>query len=118
MGAYLLNKNYILKSGIEEYKYKWSSYFEGLLNLYILKGGKPCVSSDAIFYYREHPSMLSFNVQEEQDWVQKARKEANYSCKQVLDDLHSIPYDQLITELNNREDLGNQQGKISWLFEK
>lgn len=118
MGAYLINKNYILNSGLDEYKYKWSAYFEGLLNLYILKGGKPCVSSEAIFYYREHPSMLSFNVQEEQEWVQKARKETNYTCNEVLNDLHSIPYDNLISDLNKKEDLGKEKGKISWLFER
>jgi hypothetical protein len=118
MGAYLLRKNYIINSGISEFRNLWSAYFEGLLNLYIMKGGKPSVSSEAEFYYRNQPAMISENAQEYQDWVQKVRTEINYTASNALMDFHRIPYEGLIEELRNRTELGNEIGEISWLFDK
>lgn len=114
MGAYLIKKNYIISTNMGQYKNMWSSYFESLLNLYILKNGKPAVNSNAIFYYRNQPAMISKMDARDADWCQMAKDACNYQDAEVLEDFRNTSYFKLYDELSQRNDLGPGTGKIAW----
>jgi hypothetical protein len=114
MGAYLVKKDYILNSGIGQYKNMWSSYFEGLYNLYLLNGGKPCSTDKGIFYYRNQPAMISKMDSRDADWCQMAKNECGYQDAEVLEDFRNTSYFSLYDELCKRENLGEGEGKIAW----
>lgn len=114
MGAYLLDRSYILNSGLGNYQEIWTAYFEGLLNLYILKKGKPCSTSKAIFYYRNQPAMVSLMGGQDKEFCELARKEVNYPWEQIFIDFNNTNYFSLSEELNKKEDLGIEIGKLAW----
>jgi hypothetical protein len=94
MGAFLLKRESILSSGIDAHKYKWSAYFEGLLNSYIIKQGK-IHRSQGKFFYREHSGTLSNTCQEFNEWVKKEREKTNYSAEEAQRDWDSINFNKL-----------------------
>ncbi len=99
MSSYLLKKDAILNSGIEKYENKWSYYFEGLLNTFIMKTGIPIVESNAKFYRREHKGTISETCREKEEWVQNAIKEVGYTFKQCKNDWDSINFKKLSNQV-------------------
>lgn len=114
MGAYTIRRDYIMNSGMGQYKNKWSSYWEGLYNLFILKGGKPCSTDKGVFYYRNQPAMISKMDARDADWCQMVKNKCGYQDIDVINDFKETPYLELYNELNQRKDLGTAEGKMVW----
>ncbi len=66
----VVRKEAILNSGILEFREKWSGEFEGIYCTFLqkIKNLKKC--DDAIFLWRTHANQVSWNVQEDKDFVQ------------------------------------------------
>lgn len=96
MGGFLLRKNAILNSGIAEYRYKWSYYFEGLLYAFILKTGLPC-NSEGSFYFGMHPASISETKNDK--WMKEQQELAGYSFEQAKADWDSIPFQEIINQV-------------------
>jgi hypothetical protein len=102
MGSFLIRKNAIMNSGIEQYIDKWSYYFEGLLFAFIMKTGIPCVETNAKFYYREHSGTISSTCKEKEKYVQQAIKNVGYTFQQCKQDWDSINFNSICEEIKKK----------------
>lgn len=97
--SYLIRKDAILKSGICDYKKEFGFYFEGFLNLFILKTGRPLVCSNAKFIRREHKGTISETYKEQ--WFEEAFKRTGYSVEQCKKDWYSLNFQKICEEFLN-----------------
>ena len=95
--AYLIRKDTILNSGLCNYKEKFSRYFEGLLNYFIIKTGIPISCPNAKFYRREHKGTLTETWREQ--WFMDSFKRTGYSPDQCGDDWNSIGFEDMCEKL-------------------
>jgi hypothetical protein len=82
----VVKKEAILDSGILEFREKWSGEFEGIYCTFLqkIKNLKKC--DDAIFLWRTHANQVSWNVQEDKDYVQSQREATGYTLAETMDD--------------------------------
>jgi hypothetical protein len=99
MGSYLLRRDAILNSGLGDYEDKWSYYFEGLLNTFILKTGKPVIETYDKFVYREHLGTISETCKEHEEWVQKAIQDVGYTFEDCRKDWESINFNKISEDI-------------------
>jgi hypothetical protein len=86
----IIKKESILNSGILEFREKWSGEFEKIYVTFLqkIKNLKKCPNS--IFLWRTHANQVSWNVQEDKDYVQNQRETTGYSLVETIDDVSFV----------------------------
>lgn len=86
----VVKKEAILNSGILDFREKWSGEFEGIYVTFLqkIKNIKKC--PNAVFLWRKHDNQVSWNVQEDREYVQDQRKATGYTLSETMDDANFV----------------------------
>lgn len=86
----IVKKDKILNSGILEFREKWSGEFEKIYVTFLqkIKNLKKC--DNAIFLWRTHDNQVSWNVQEDKEYVQLQREATGYTLTETMNDVSFV----------------------------